>query len=144
MSDTTNQQIVIDLELLRALFDSAVASPFFGSGVLDDEEVTTLRRVAVIIGVDPMVATPHNFQCRYTGAHNWHPLQNRRTGEPARQADGFVFPVRKKSRQVQTTTTPERPTPTQIPRPSTLLCASFAPSSPVLPTTQLTRRLPSR
>jgi hypothetical protein len=59
----------IDDELLRALFDVAVSPMNFGSGFLDDEEVASLRQVAGIIGVDPAVATPANFRCKYRQAH---------------------------------------------------------------------------
>jgi hypothetical protein len=59
----------IDDEVLRALFDVAVSSMDFGSGFLDDEEVVSLRRAAEIIGVDPAVATPQNFRCKYRQAH---------------------------------------------------------------------------
>lgn len=55
--------------MLRALFDVAVSSMNFGSGFLDDEEVACLREVAVILGVDPDVATPQNFRCKYRGHH---------------------------------------------------------------------------
>lgn len=59
----------IDDHLLRVLFDTAVGSMNFGSGFLDDEEVAALRQVAVILGVDPEVATPQNFKCKYRGHH---------------------------------------------------------------------------
>lgn len=61
--------IEVDDEVLRALFDVAVSSMNFSSGFLDDEEVGCLRQVAVILGVDPMVATPDNFRCKYRGHH---------------------------------------------------------------------------
>lgn len=63
----------IDDEVLRALFDVAVSSVDFGSGFLDDEEVACLRRAAEILGVDPMVATPDTFKCKYRGHHNAEP-----------------------------------------------------------------------
>jgi hypothetical protein len=59
----------IDDEVLRALFDTAVHSMDFGSGFLDDEEVASLRAVAVILGVDPLEGTPGNFKCKYRGHH---------------------------------------------------------------------------
>lgn len=62
MSETT----IIDTEDLKALFDVAVSSMDFGSGFLDTDEVNMLRRIAEAIGVDPMVATPHDFRSRYS------------------------------------------------------------------------------
>jgi len=59
----------IDDRLLRIVFDVAVHSMDFGSGFLDDEEVAALREVAVVLGVDPAVATPRNFTCKYRGHH---------------------------------------------------------------------------
>ncbi len=64
---------VIDDRLLRIVFDIAVNSMDFGSGFLDDEEVTVLREVAGILGVDPDVATPRTFKCRYSGSHDATP-----------------------------------------------------------------------
>lgn len=61
MSDMT----VIETEDLKALFDLAVSSMDFGSGFLDSDEVSMLRRVAVTIGVDPWVATPHLFRSQF-------------------------------------------------------------------------------
>lgn len=48
----------IDTGDLRALFDLAVNSLDFGSGFWDREDTEVARRVAVLLGVDPMVATP--------------------------------------------------------------------------------------
>jgi hypothetical protein len=59
--------IGIDRRLLQIIFDTAVHSMDFGSGFLDDEEVTALRAVAVLLGVDPLVATPDNFKCKHLG-----------------------------------------------------------------------------
>lgn len=66
-------QISIYDGALRALFDIAVSSMDFGSGFLDDEEVSHLRAVAVILGVDPMRGTPDNFKCKYRGHHEAEP-----------------------------------------------------------------------
>lgn len=63
-------RIEIDRKTLQIVFDTAVHSMDFGSGFLDDEEVVGLRAVAEILGVDPMLATPLNFQCKYRGHHN--------------------------------------------------------------------------
>lgn len=63
---TANQPtaVAIPTDDLRALFDIAVGSMNFTSGFLDSDEVNLLRKVAVIIGVDPMVATPKEFARR--------------------------------------------------------------------------------
>lgn len=61
----------IEKYLIQVVFDVAVHSTDFGSGFLDDEEVEALRGVAVLLGVDPMEATPENFKCKYTGLHRW-------------------------------------------------------------------------
>lgn len=50
---------------LQALFDIAVGSMNFTSGFLDSDEVAVLRRVAVAIGVDPMVGTPREFATQF-------------------------------------------------------------------------------
>lgn len=59
----------IPKEVLQIVFDTAIQSMEFGSGFLDDEEVGGLRACAVILGVDPDVATPENFKCKYSGRH---------------------------------------------------------------------------
>lgn len=61
----------IDTEVLQKVFDTAVHSMDFGSGFLDDDEVEALRACAVALGVDPAVATPRNFVCKYGGTHLW-------------------------------------------------------------------------
>jgi hypothetical protein len=60
---------------LRAVLDVATMSMDFGSGFLDNEQVEALRKLASIIGLDPIVATPSNFVCQYRGEHQWqwHP-----------------------------------------------------------------------
>jgi hypothetical protein len=61
--------ITLDRTTLQIVFDVAVGSIDFGSGFLVDEDVEAMRALAVAIGVDPMTATPRNFQCKYTGQH---------------------------------------------------------------------------
>lgn len=56
---------------LRAVLDVATQSMDFGSGFLDNEQVEALRKLAGIIGIDPLVATPSNFTCQYKGEHEW-------------------------------------------------------------------------
>jgi hypothetical protein len=55
------ESTTLSTEDLRVLFDTAVGSLDFASGFLDNDEVLALRRVAVVLGVDPLEATPHNF-----------------------------------------------------------------------------------
>ena len=65
--------VTIDREVLQKTFDTAVNSMDFGSGFLDDDEVTALRACAEVLGVDPMVATPQNFLCKYReSGHRWY------------------------------------------------------------------------
>lgn len=66
---SSDLDITIEKRTLQIVFDVAVESLDFGSGFLDDEEVAGLRAVAEVLGVDPMLATPSNFKCKYTGLH---------------------------------------------------------------------------
>jgi hypothetical protein len=59
----------VDRKTLQIVFDVAVNSLDFGSGFLDQEEVDALRDLAKALDVDPMMATPHNLRCVYTGKH---------------------------------------------------------------------------
>lgn len=63
--------IEIEHDVLCKVFDTAVNSMDFGSGFLDDETVAALRECAIVLGVDPMVATPDNFKCKYGQPHEW-------------------------------------------------------------------------
>jgi len=65
----TSDRVTVDRTMLQIVFDVAVNSLDFGSGFLDDEEVTGLRAIAESLGVDPMVATPEKFRCKYAGQH---------------------------------------------------------------------------
>lgn len=59
---------------LRAVLDIASSSLDFGSGFLDNEQVEVLRKLAVVIGIDPVMVTPRNFieqyVCQVKG-HTW-------------------------------------------------------------------------
>lgn len=61
----------IDRAILERVFDTAVGSMDFGSGFLDDEEVSALRACAVLLGRNPMVGTPDKFKCKYGVPHEW-------------------------------------------------------------------------
>jgi hypothetical protein len=64
-------EIAIPAESLRALFDIAVGSLDFGSGFLDSQEVEHLRAVAVLLGIDPIEATPPEFKSQYPHGVAW-------------------------------------------------------------------------
>lgn len=66
--------ILIRVGDVRAVLDVATMSMDFGSGFLDEEQVEALRKVAELLGLDPKVATPHNFVCKYGGDHQWQPM----------------------------------------------------------------------
>lgn len=53
----------------QIIFDRLVGSLDFGSGFLYDEDVEALRALAVLLGVDPMTATPSGYQSQY--AHHF-------------------------------------------------------------------------
>lgn len=73
----------VPTEDLKALFDIAVGSLNFGSGFLDSDEVEVLRRIAVLIGVDPMVGTPKEFAKQYPHTYQERP----KTWPPSAWAD---------------------------------------------------------
>lgn len=58
----------LTVEEVKQLFDLVVGSMDFGSGFLDTDDVNLLRRVAVHLGADPMVATPTEFTRTYPHA----------------------------------------------------------------------------
>jgi hypothetical protein len=58
---------------VRALLDLATGSMNFASGFWDNEQVEIARKIATILGIDPKLATPHNFACQYNGEHQWGP-----------------------------------------------------------------------
>lgn len=66
-----DEQITIRKGDLRAVLDVATMSMDFGSGFLDNEQVEALRKLAAIIGLDPIIATPFNFVCQYRNRHTW-------------------------------------------------------------------------
>lgn len=54
-----------DEEALQTVFDVAVNSLDFGSGFLDLREVCALRRIAELLGVDPIKATPGSDRSKF-------------------------------------------------------------------------------
>jgi len=63
--DPTLGMITVPRGNLQDMFDIIVGSLDFGSGFLDLEQVEMLRAVAVLLGVDPMKATPYDQTTRY-------------------------------------------------------------------------------
>lgn len=57
--------LAIEKDVLQKVFDAAVYSMDFSSGFLDNDEVEALRKCAVVLGVDPRIATPRNFLATY-------------------------------------------------------------------------------
>lgn len=60
-----DEEIVLPLEDLKAMFDMATSSMDFGSGFLDTDEVVLLRKIAVRLGVDPIEGTPYDHKPNY-------------------------------------------------------------------------------
>lgn len=58
-------RITLDREDLQAIFDIAVESEGMLSGWWGTEEVEAARKIAVLLGVDPITATPRNFAAKY-------------------------------------------------------------------------------
>lgn len=50
---------------LQILFDAVMNSLDFGSGFLDNDDVQALRDCAVLLDVDPVLATPGDFHAAY-------------------------------------------------------------------------------
>ncbi len=64
MSDQDNfdpTPVTIPRWVLQAVFDVAVGSLDFGSGLLCDDDVLALRELAKALGVDPETASPSAF-----------------------------------------------------------------------------------
>src|SRR4051812_43093780 len=60
---------------IQALLDLATGSMDFGSGFWDEEQVEIVRKIAAVLGVDPMLVTPSNFTCKYSGTHRWAEIE---------------------------------------------------------------------
>lgn len=74
MSD--DRKIAIDPDLLKNLFDLAVNSLNFGSGFWDHDDTIAARNVARLLGIDPMVGTPHKHKPNFL-----HPFVPRGKGD---------------------------------------------------------------
>jgi len=64
MSDDTGM-VLMPRGNVQDMFDIIVASLDFGSGFLDWQQIEMLRAVAVLLGVDPMMATPSEHARSY-------------------------------------------------------------------------------
>lgn len=73
MDKETRGTITVPLDVVRALFDTAVGSMDFGSGFLDNDEVEKLRETAKLLGLDPMLGTPREFRATYS--HKYQPRE---------------------------------------------------------------------
>jgi hypothetical protein len=73
----SDEPLTIPKVLLQNVFDIAVGSMDFGSGMLDNEEVDQLRAIAVVLGLDPNVGTPASHKCHYgDNPHHWTPWKS--------------------------------------------------------------------
>lgn len=68
-SDAGEEVIILKRDHLNAIFDLAINSMDFGSGFWDNEDVEAVRGIAMVLGLNPMLATPHNFKRSYR--HAW-------------------------------------------------------------------------
>lgn len=96
--------MAVGKRVLQIVFDTAVHSMDFGSGFLDDEEVLALREVAVILGVDPIVATPDNFKCKYLG----HELLDLTSERAKNYVAAYLEEVRHRCQRCRATVEPAR------------------------------------
>lgn len=65
----TDDSITVRLEDVRHLFDLAVDTPLVCSGSFDTDDVELLRRIAVLLGVEPNGITPDEFAAQYPHQH---------------------------------------------------------------------------
>lgn len=57
--------VEIEFSVLQQIFDTAIDSENFNAGILNKREVEALRECAVILKMDPAMATPENFKFEY-------------------------------------------------------------------------------
>jgi len=67
-----DDMVTVNREQLKALFDVAVGSLDFGSGFWDIDATEAARGIAEALGIDPMEATPSEFNKRYPHAFVQH------------------------------------------------------------------------
>jgi hypothetical protein len=63
--------ITVEKRVLRDVLDVATMSMDFGSGFLDVVQTEALRTAAMVLDIDPLVVTPANQLCAFTGTHRW-------------------------------------------------------------------------
>lgn len=71
----------IPFEDAQRIFDIAVAMDTACSGFMDSEDVTAMRKLAVLLGVDPKVCTPSEYMHLYPHAFVASPPQRRQVIE---------------------------------------------------------------
>lgn len=57
----SDEKITLSLDDARHLFDLAIDTPLLCSGSFETDDVAVLRKLAVLIKVDPAAATPDEF-----------------------------------------------------------------------------------
>lgn len=62
-------EVIVKREEIQIALDLMVRLDEQGSGSMEDTDVETLRRFAVILGIDPITVTPEQFANRYY--HEW-------------------------------------------------------------------------
>jgi hypothetical protein len=65
MTGSEEETTVVPTELLRTLLDLATNTLDFSSGYWDTEDTVAARRVAELLGVDPMTVTPAEHRRNY-------------------------------------------------------------------------------
>lgn len=84
MSDEREPTIVVPLETLKVLYDLSLASSGFEAGSMENADVVVLRRVAVLLGCDPIEAVPWTWRNQY--AHRFVAMSLLPDGKPAEWA----------------------------------------------------------
>ncbi len=70
----TGTEIQIEREQLQAIFDLAVGSMDFGSGFWETKDALAARKVAELLGLDPMEGTPYAMSKHFGHPFNpWPP-----------------------------------------------------------------------
>lgn len=96
---TASEQITIRLDDIRHLFDLAVDTPLVCSGSFDTDDVELLRRIAVLLGVDPNGITPDEFAALYPHQFKRRPVFAEMLGsETGEQAQARIAEERADSR----------------------------------------------
>ena len=68
------EMISIPKEVARVIFDLAVSADGMCSGIMDTEDVTAMRHLAGLLGVDPDVCTGEEFRAKFP--HKFEPSRD--------------------------------------------------------------------